>query len=657
MTKVIDFFEKLILNLEDDYFQKNFKGQDIPLDDYCSTIIPFERVSNDRKECLNMLQTFFKESSDRNKKELAMAMYANFYIKHGMAGRFVMEQRVHEGEYLDEVFTNLPDKEQYLQDVYRFVLTQNYDGWNLILERNSDSVVAKVYTFVKLCFEYCKEAKNADEDVVDVNKYSEMWEVFETLPEDWKEYVLGEGRFWKKSFNPVADENFLPYMNFVSIKDTLSEQIPQFYSSILDKLEISKDIKAGMAYTEIQDHLGLTAIGNYVFKEIPEKIKDVRQDKLLDYMCTIWQDTLNLLADSATKFLKANEDMDLTFLFEKIHYLLNQEEDMYWYEGNDEFDAFDQMCIADRNFYLHLPVRVPIKRALFKAQYKEYLKNRIVRRNAEQKQEMMDYYAHSWKHISYPQIVKEIAEELGDSNRVIANRLMKAYNSEKTLQRGIQLLQYISSDDTSKISKEFKNGIAKSGIDSENTLDLNCVINDSLDLVVFKILMVESDDSSTIVKCREKWSKRKSLDELRADYTDKFLNGVDSENSIMSWVNENLLAITLDISDKWSDVRFQDDCFAVNQFKEILVEVFTNVFLHGESEMTLCFTDTENEMIICEQNDCHNSCCGSNSGISTMKRVLDYINYGADIESLEVNKSLFEIVIRFNKKLLIRKGR
>lgn len=125
----------------------------------------------------------------------------------------------------------------------------------------------------------------------------------------------------------------------------------------------------------------------------------------------------------------------------------------------------------------------------------------------------------------------------------------------------------------------------------------------------------------------------------------------------MSWVNENLFAITLNISDKWSEVRFKDDCFAVNQFKEILVEVFTNVFLHGESEMTLCFTDTENEMIICEQNDCHNSCCGSNSGISTMKRVLDYINYGTDIESLEVNKSLFKIIIRFNKKLLIRKGR
>ena len=152
MVEIIDFFEKLILNLEDDYCRKNFKGEDVPIKEYSFAIIPFERVVNDRKECLNMLLTVLKESSDMNKKELAIAVYANFYIKHGMAGRFEREQRVHEGESLDEVFTNLPDEEQYLQDVYWLVLTQNYDGWNLIIERNSDSVVAKIYIFVKLCF-------------------------------------------------------------------------------------------------------------------------------------------------------------------------------------------------------------------------------------------------------------------------------------------------------------------------------------------------------------------------------------------------------------------------------------------------------------------------------------------------------------------------
>ena len=83
MVEIIDFFEKLILNLEDDYCRKNFKGEDVPINEYSFAIIPFERVVNDRKECLNMLLTVLKESSDMNKKELAIAVYANFYIKHG----------------------------------------------------------------------------------------------------------------------------------------------------------------------------------------------------------------------------------------------------------------------------------------------------------------------------------------------------------------------------------------------------------------------------------------------------------------------------------------------------------------------------------------------------------------------------------------------
>ena len=122
MTEVIKFFERLILNLQKDYSQKNFKGQDISIDEYCSKIIPFERVRSDKKECLNMLLTLFRESSDMNKKELAMAIYANFYVKQGMAGRFAMEQSVHEGESIDEVFTDLPDKDQYhLEFLQQFI--------------------------------------------------------------------------------------------------------------------------------------------------------------------------------------------------------------------------------------------------------------------------------------------------------------------------------------------------------------------------------------------------------------------------------------------------------------------------------------------------------------------------------------------------------
>ncbi|MFQ9396636.1 MAG: hypothetical protein ACLR2E_24725 [Lachnospiraceae bacterium] len=81
----------------------------------------------------------------------------------------------------------------------------------------------------------------------------------------------------EESFNPALDENFLPYMKFEPMKDILSAEISQFYSSILAKLEIPEDIDAGEAYREINDHLGLKAIYNYLFKEMPKEIQEMQK--------------------------------------------------------------------------------------------------------------------------------------------------------------------------------------------------------------------------------------------------------------------------------------------------------------------------------------------------------------------------------------------
>ena len=189
-------------------------------------------------------------------------------------------------------------------------------------------------------------------------------------------------------------------------------------------------------------------------------------------------------------------------------------------------------------------------------------------------------------------------------------------------------------------------------------ITLENVICDSLDLVVFKILMVESDDSNSIIKCREKWKSKRSLDNLREEYIDNFLDKDSSHAGIIDWVNDNFFEVEIDIRDEWKDVRFKEDSFSVNQFKEILVEIFTNVFLHGEGKSYLSFSNNATEMIIYEVNKCNDSMTGSKSGISSMERVLDYINYNTGIESIRTNiGEKYEIAIKISKKVLIRKGR
>lgn len=113
-------------------------------------------------------------------------------------------------------------------------------------------------------------------------------------------------------------------MKFEPMKDILSAEISQFYSSILAKLEIPEDIDAGEAYREINDHLGLKAIYNYLFKEMPKEIQEMQkmpkeiQAQISGKMCL----NIGKLAYNLGFQLK-KVDLDAAIFFEKIHRLLN----------------------------------------------------------------------------------------------------------------------------------------------------------------------------------------------------------------------------------------------------------------------------------------------------------------------------------------------
>ncbi len=659
MRIILEFFDKLVEKLGDDFSWENENNEKIPCFDYMDEQIPLARVLEDREKCVSFVEEQLATTDDNSQKELVLAVYCNFYIKHGMVGRFQLENREEAYDGLSNFFAGLSPKEMYLQGVYQAVRNQDFTAWKEILEINKNSIVAKIYSFQQLVYAYGQDAKDADEKQLNVDEYKELWELYESLPESWKQYVIGEGNLIRASQNHAMDMNLLPYVEFVSVKEILMEYIPEYYFSALEKLGIRSDIDSEDAYAKIIDALGIREVEDFLMKEVLSRLNHSTKEEMPIVMLECATKLLERTFHSVEQFHKADEGRDMTFLFEKLHDLQYEGYEA-WIDSKEILEecAFFEMYPVLRISYLHLPVRIPVKKSLFLSHYDVFLKNRTIQKNARQKQEMMDYYAHSWKHISYPQIVKEIAEELGKSNRSIANRLMKVYNSERTLQRGIQLLQYISSEDEAKVSKEFKNGIAKSGTNSEKSVPLSKVIADSLDLVIFKILMVESDDSNSIERCRQKWCLKKSLSELMEEYTEWFLEGESDNSEIVEWVSDNFIRMDICLNADWESVRFRDDSFALNQFKEILVEIFTNAFLHGEESMTLRFGCNEEEMFLYAENPCDDVISGSRSGLSTLEKVLQYINFGTEIESLSTQLGdRFGITIRLNKKLLIRKGR
>lgn len=647
MEQIISFFEELIEELEGAF------NESIGINDYLNENVPLERVVQDRNKCINMLGEYFKQHEvDVQSIEIAVAIYCNFYVKCGMQARFdKVKDTVEFGGIKEKIEdTKYPVR---LKKVYSAILEQDFTKFDELL--NEDSTIAKLYLFVKECWKYSNEEddnEKHEQSAERVIQYEKMWELYEGLPDEWKRYALGEGELIRSSGNRVLDLNFLPYIEFVSIKDCLTEIILENYEEILGKLNISIDEESGHIFYSIMKNLGYLDIYDSIMVASQKGASNQSASEFFKAICKI-------VPKSIGEYNKVN--WEFTVLFEKLHDLCGNSLKSEWVEKKDflQEDMYINMTLAERSAYLHLGVLVNIKRSLFKSHYQLFCKNRLLQKSMLKKQEMMDYYAHSWKHIAYPQIVKSVADELSKTNISLANRLIKAYNSEQILQRGIQLLQYVNSDDKYAVRNAFRDGFSKVNREDGEVVDILTVIQESLDIVVFKILMTESDDSTKIRQCREQKIFEASIDQYRNEYTKLFIENDKKEYSIVEWVSKTIIPLQIEIDEEWRAIRFKQDHFAINQFKEILVEIFTNAFMHGSGYFNLNFTSKEDEMHIRCENKKGLSNPGTGRGLNTMKNLIESINIDTQIQGVfckEYNDT-YTIDVGLNKKLMYRRGR
>ena len=81
MDRVLKFFDGLIKKLGKDITWTNMNGDEMPCDNYMDDLIPINRVIEDKKKCINMVEKFFYETKNNSERELILAIYCNFYIK------------------------------------------------------------------------------------------------------------------------------------------------------------------------------------------------------------------------------------------------------------------------------------------------------------------------------------------------------------------------------------------------------------------------------------------------------------------------------------------------------------------------------------------------------------------------------------------------
>lgn len=657
VLKVIDEVEAVFEKAGKDFAYQNIICETVPDDNYAGEKFPYERVEGDWDKVTDIMNRFYQrcmESGQMDDFSFAFAVYCNFFIRKGFYLRMGLETFEKRGEW----FAQGQEYSVCLSCLWKGIRDQEYVWFEQALEQKNVAVAA-MYLFVRQAAEFSQaitEGKTPDE-----KQEAAMWRRYESLPADYREYALGEGNAHREVFNLAADDNWLPYINFCSVKEYLISYILMYYRDILEKV--------GLDSRQIDD--------KHIYNELMKKFLI---PQMYDFSVTRGQQLGRI---NVRKFGKPIEQLreaagpydqthlSFTFFFEKINALNKRD----LFGGKTERVSFcESMEIPGRqeakglrNMYLNIPVVLSeqITARFFLSRYDIFKKNCQLeqqlaenQRLSREKQDMMDHYAHSWKHISYPMTVKRVAEELSRTNLPLANRLFKAYNSERTLQGGLQILQYSISDQPDAMREAFRQGFYCVG--AQVGKSIRQIMEESVDLVLFKVLMEEADGSRRISRCRSNLQKRHSLEALRERYTRCYILGEGRQESVLDWFDTNVFPLEISVDALWQEIRVKEDEFSDFQLSELFVELFTNVLTHGTDWCRVSLESGEQSMDVSVTNALGEENHGTCLGLKTLGTIVDKINWGTKVVGITSGISadnVYGVKIAFDRKVMYRRGR
>ncbi len=583
---------------------------------------------------IKSLRKFRKELSAEDFSILT-AYYCNNLIFIGL------HNYIEENFGLDEFFSTR-DERDIIYCIFNGIKTQDYSWFENVYRENKDNTIANLYLFTKdlteLMFYYLKKEKLPD------GLEDSTWDHYSRLSDEWKEFAVQQMNkdATMSERRSEANRELFPFVSCISSKDLHINAVCENLDQIMQKLDID-------------ERYGLESIGSEICGRCG-----------LETTISKHKPVLHLLKEKEYKKNFKNIYMHLIEISAHLSYL--------WFQvirkpENEDEMPFKTYSLPDENAgyvekiaFLHLinTMHDNIDKKYIIGRYDNYIKEKDIERLMQEKIELMEHYTHNWKHICYPGLVKDVAEMLlkkqDDESITMANKLFKAYNSEQILNHEIQLLQYSISNNSKEVRNRFKSDVYSIEEEGDFYIGIKDILDSSLDMVVFRILMEEADDSSRIKNCR---AQVKNIEALRESYTDDFIRSSGAKLSIWEWLKESkMFDITADISDEWNEVKIDINSFAEAQISAIIVEILTNIFLHGCDKAEISFSQTDISMDITAKNLCNAESegnIGSGKGLSSMKKVVDKINIGSGIKdgvSSSVSGNKFTICVRFDKDII-----
>lgn len=628
--------EKIIEDLGTEYTWQNCLGQDIPYDEYEESI-PQERALADRNRMLDVLGDFYS-NQNLNDFITLFGVYCNHYIRYNL-------------------HTKLDDKDFGIKGLWGTIQNENLRKYlSLIQEginyRKINCFKESVTVFSQYSLPYLYLFLDAANEVfIDRNVTAEqkMALFYNNMDKELREYAIGNSKYTQNSSNPAVDENPLPYLCFMSQQDGIVKAMMSHYQTL-------KEIV-------ITNHKSFEQESNdYInFQNFLRKVVQINDE------------------NEKEQFL-----FSLQVLFEKLHCL-----DILQHVDNKQdiadIEAWKNDAIVYRLDYLNIPTKIPTtvklnalelfsnKMELIKRNEQLKEANARLEQTIESKNALIDHHAHNWKHIVYPKTVKEVAEALyAEGNIEYANRLFKAYNSENILQHDLQLLRLSHASSQTEMQEAFRKDILLSN--ARSGVGMKKIVVDSLDTVLFRIIMENVDTSYSLQQVKTSISAFNNMDQLRKSYTDDFIIGEMESESLLEWFNTNIYKLNLQINFLWEEVKVKTNSAAYTQLVEICINLIHNALNYGvKSKHGFLNIKLETEQVngtnyytLVTENPVDSDsafCEGSNQGLKSIQHTLEKLNK-IDSQNGENNLSIeiedkrdldYRVKLYFKEKLLLKR--
>lgn len=285
-------------------------------------------------------------------------------------------------------------------------------------------------------------------------------------------------------------------------------------------------------------------------------------------------------------------------------------------------------------------------------------KNNALDKMQKERKNMIAHLAHSWGNECYPEIVKNVADELlRKGNNSLANRLFKAYNSENNLMGEIIFLQAAMEESSDALQKIFKDGFVESGAGKRENKVYH-ILNQAIEIYIFGLMNDKSEKEKRIV-CKNRLCKKMSLSELMADYAKRFEENIGNEVLFLDWFSEKVFPISISLDDVWQEINFGRTEYGKVVFKNIITELFTNVLFHGDDACEIKFYSDAKKMYISVINKiAKDGKKGSEKGLIAMRELVSKLNFGTGISENDgvvwktISEGKFETQITLDKGLM-----